>query len=147
MKRLLTAFFILAVFAAPARAADPTTVVNLVDAAGGTTTLAAGGAYTSAAVDCTRAEGYFGLQMAVSGAPTYTGTVKAEAWVSADGVTFAEPEGAADILTGMTATSGPAGNGKVYIKVQPDFCRYIKIVFTETGGASGVTIAAKLAVR
>lgn len=107
-------------------------------------TITAGGSYTeTTGRNLQRLEGYVSIQIEISG----SGTVTAEYLMSNDGTSFMEPDGAADIKTGMTATGGPNSDGKYFIQFAPQFGKYMKIRFTETGGASAATVSASLALR
>jgi hypothetical protein len=109
--------------------------------ADGSTAVSAGHAYSPVNVALGGAnEGYFALQGRITG----SGTAKIEYWVSADGVTYREPQGATDIISGFLATSGPGSDGYFYVQFAPDFHQFIKIVITETGGVSTITPTVKL---
>lgn len=138
MKRIITVltFALVALFfAVPAHAIQVSTITS--------GTISAGGTYTSTAYDLNLASGYTSLQIAVTG----SGTVKAEYLMSNDGTTYVEPSNATDIITGMTATGGPTSNGKYFVQFNPEFGRFIKVRFVETGGASSAVVAAKFGIR
>ena len=106
-------------------------------------TLEAAGTATSTATDLSNMEGYFTIQVAVSG----SGTIKIEYLLSNDGTNYLEPTSASDIATGVTATSGPGGNGKNIYSFSPEMAKYVKIKITETGATDTVTVTAWLAIQ
>jgi hypothetical protein len=130
MKKLILAL-LFCLIASPAMALDITSVTI----ADGLTAVAAGHSYSPVSVNCSTLEGYFALQGRIAG----DGTAKIEYWTSSDGTTYREPTGATDIISGFTKTSGPASDGRFFIQFAPDFCKYLKIVITETGGVSTIT--------
>lgn len=113
----------------------------------GAKTVAASGTETSGIVDISGANGFFSLQIAVTG----DGTVKLGYIASNDGNDFLAPEGEysgsnfAEIISSLTKTSGPGSDGKVIIQFSPHFARYYKFVAIETGTSNSVTITANLA--
>lgn len=118
-----------------------TSVVKIFNAvvipAGGTATMAV-------PIDLSLSGGNFSLQLAVTG----DGTLKAEKQLSNnDGADFLEPEGAAEIITNVTKTSGPGTNGKVIKGFTVDPAGSLQILLTETGGAQPVTVSGWLAVK
>lgn len=143
MKRMKKALFVmaaLAFFAASPVLAGSTGSVVIAD---GSTAVAAGHSYSPVVVNTEGLEGYFALQGSITG----SGTAKIEYLVSADGISFSEPQSAHDIIYGFTAASGPAGDGRFYVQFAPDFCRYLKIVISETGGSASVTPVVRLLKR
>lgn len=88
-------------------------------------------------------EGFFSLQIAVTG----DGTLKGEYQVSNDGVTYVEPTGATDIFSGFTKTSGPGADGKDLFSFSPPLALFVKIVLTETGGGDSVVATAIAAAQ
>lgn len=88
-------------------------------------------------------EGNFSLQVEVSG----SGTCKFEYLSSINGTDFLEPTSASDIASSVTATSGPASDGKNIYSFTPVVSPYMKIKVTETGGASAVVVSAWLAMH
>jgi hypothetical protein len=106
-------------------------------------TVAASGTYTSSAIRLgwgqdqkVQPRGFFSVQVNLSG----SGTAKIEFLCSNDGITFAEPDGAVDIVSGMTA-------GTKFLSFTPPVCQYLKIKATETGTSNSVTITARIAVQ
>jgi hypothetical protein len=101
-------------------------------------TIAANGSYTSYAIDLNnlKPNGYYSLQVAVTG----SGACKFEYLASNDGFLFAEPAGATDIGSGITATT------IIIASFTPIPCAYLKIKCTETGGANTVTVNAWLCI-
>jgi hypothetical protein len=87
-------------------------------------------------MDCAGLEGFFSLQWTVTG----TGTMKAEVLVSNDGSTFLELD--ADITSTQTASTGTGGVNMTDFEVTP--CNFMKIKFTETGGATAAVVVARL---
>lgn len=135
MKRLFTIFSALlffGLFAASSALAGTTSFAVIAD---GETAVAAGHSYSPVTINTEGLEGFFALEGRIEG----SGAVKIEYWTSADGAAFTEPQGARDVITGFTATSGPASDGRFYVQFEPDFCRYLKIVISETGGISSIT--------
>ena len=90
-----------------------------------------------------RPDGFFSLQFTVTG----DGTAKVEYELSNDRVTWSEPEGAPDIATALTKTSGPASDGKGIVGFSSETSPSMKIKVTETGGADSITVTAVLAVQ
>jgi len=88
------------------------------------------------------AEGFFSIQIEVTG----DGTVKVEYLESNNGGTdFIDPED--DIVTGFTSSSGPDSDGKDLFSFEPNLCGMVQIKITETGGADPVVVNAWLAVQ
>ena len=143
MKRLFTLFsvlFVFALFAASSALAGDTNAVTIAD---GETAVAAGHSYSPVTINTEGLEGFFALQGQIEGG----GAARIEYQTSADGAAFTEPQGARDIIEGFTATSGPASDGRFYVQFEPDFCRYLRIVITETGGVSSITPTVTLLKR
>ncbi len=132
MKR--TIFFILVfLFVAGSAHAGQVKMATMMD---GGTAVAAGHAYSPTYVSLDfQKDGYFAVQGRIQG----SGTAKVEYWVSADGTTYREPQNGSDIVSGFTATSGPLSDGRFYAQFSPDFCQFLMIVVTETGGVSTIT--------
>lgn len=109
--------------------------------------IAASATEYSDITDISHSNGFFSLQVAITG----DGTVKLGYIVSNTGEDFTAPEGEysgsnfVEIMSGLTKTSGPGSDGKVLIQFSPHFARYYKIVAIETGGANSVTVTANLA--
>ncbi len=118
---------------APAGPALAGTITTLT-IADGLTALAAGHSYSPVSVNVEGLEGFFAIQARIEG----DGTARISYEISADGVNYVTPVNAPDIVTGITKTSGPKGDGRVYAQFEPDFGRYLKIVITETGGANSI---------
>jgi len=118
---------------------NQTTIIKVFDAV---TILAAGTALSDFS-DVGLSGGIFSLQLAVTG----NGTLKAEIKLSNNGTDFLIPEGALPIMTGLTKTSGPGADGKVLKGFTTDLASFLKILLTETGGASTVTVSGWLAVQ
>ena len=103
--------------------------------------IAASSGTTSNAVNLQHAkpDGYVAIQYVIEG----SGTAKIEWLGSIDLTTYLEPSDASDIVTGITATSGPQNDGNDIEQI--DFAGMIvpsmKITVTETGGVSGVTVS------
>ncbi len=106
-------------------------------------TIAAGESYTTEPIEMATSQGLFGLQLAVSG----DGTLKVEALLSNDGTTYRTKEGATEVLTGITKTSGPGSDGKLITDYDVGYSKFFKVKFTETGGANSVGMAASIAAR
>lgn len=136
MKKLILAIALFVVFS-PGLALAANEVISIT-ASGvtiGTTAVAAGHAYSPVDQFVWNNEGYFALQGRIEG----NGTAKIEYWTSLDGATFREPTGATDIISSFTKTSGPASDGRFYKQFNPDFCKFLRIVITETGGINTIT--------
>lgn len=99
--------------------------------------VAAGGSTTSSKIDLVNSEGYFSVQVAVSG----SGTAKIEYLLSNNDVTYLEPTGAVDIASGLTAASGPGSDGHDLYSFSPPHARWLKIRVTETGASDAVTVS------
>jgi len=108
-------------------------------------TIAAGGSSTSAAIplDEYRPDGYFSIQVDLSG----DGTAKFEYLLSNDEVTYIDPTGATDIGSGLTKTGGVAGDGTEHYSFSPELAKSMKIIVTETGSSSSVTVTVTLAIQ
>lgn len=99
-------------------------------------TVLASASYTSSEISCSLIDGYFSLQVEVTG----DGTCKFEALPSNDGTNFLDTE--PDILTSQTKTTGPASDGKNFVSFELPACRSFKLKVTETGGVSSVIVSA-----
>jgi hypothetical protein len=107
-------------------------------------TIVASGTSLSDPLDCSLSGGTFSLQLAITG----DGTLKVEAKLSNDGITYLVPDGASEIKTGLTKTSGPGADGKIFLGFQTlGVGQSLKILLTETGGASSVIVTGTLAVQ
>ncbi len=135
MKRFFIALAILFILPAHAMSGQHLKKVIVLD---GTTSIAASGSSTSDTYMVGMSEGFFAIQVSTAGA----GVLKVEYLASMDNANFQEPSGATDIITDINA-----GSGTVYISFSPDFCEYMKIKVTETGGASSVTPTVTLLFR
>jgi len=91
------------------------------------------------------ANGYFSLQMVVTGSAA--GVLKGEYKVSNNNVNFVEPTGATDIFEGLDKDGGPLSDGVDMYSFEPELSKFLKVVITETGGAAGVTFGAWLAIQ
>ena len=142
MKRLLAIITAILLIAVPVLAGNNTIESHKVFNA---VTVAASGTSLWSGIDLNqvRPDGYFSLQVAVSG----DGTAKFEYLISNDNSNYLEPSSAADIAAGITKTSGPGSDGKDIYSFNPEMARYLKIKITETGGANSVTITAWLAIQ
>lgn len=99
---------------------------------------------TSDAIDISMVEGFFSLQIAVTG----DGTAKFEYLASNDGTTFITQTAAGDVITsGFTKTSGPGSDGKDIVTFEPELCKFIKIKCSETGGAAAIAVTATIAIQ
>ncbi len=105
--------------------------------------LGASESFTGAPVDMSGMEGYASVQAKISG----NGTAKITYQVSHDGHAWATPEGAPDVLTGITKTSGPESNGIVAAQFNPVLAPWMRLVITETGGASAVLATVALTIK
>ena len=108
-------------------------------------TIAAAADSTTDAIDLNkyRPEGYFSLQVTLTG----TGTAKIEYLLSNNGDDYLEPSSGEDIVTAHTATSGPGADGKDIYVFEPEMARFMKIKVTETGGATAVVVTITLTVQ
>lgn len=89
-------------------------------------------------------DGYFSLHIVVSAG---TGVLKAEYKLSNSGSNYVEPTGASDIFSSFSAASGPGSDGNDLYTFTPDLAAFMKILFTETGGANSITFSAWLACQ
>ena len=107
--------------------------------------VTASGTATSRAIELSRVgvAGYFSLQVTATG----DGTATIEYQLSNDGVTFVEPTGAADVVSGLVKTSGPGSDGKNIYSLSPMLARFIRFKITETGTSDTITITAVLAYQ
>jgi hypothetical protein len=101
-------------------------------------TIAAGQSYTTEAFSTLQLEGGYSLEWTVTG----DGTMKAEVLSSNGGVNFLDVN--TDITSAQTKATGPAANGVNMADFSVIPCNMIKIKFSETGGASSITVVAKL---
>lgn len=92
--------------------------------------------YISDAISVSSLQGIFSLLWTVTG----DGTMKAEVLVSNDGVHFFDLD--PDICDGQTKLSGDGGTNMDSFDVTP--CEFIKIKFTEVGGADDIEVEALL---
>jgi len=107
-------------------------------------TVAASADSTSDALDLkNRPEGYFSLQVTLTG----TGTAKIEYLLSNNGSDYLVPSEAEDIVTAHTVASGPGADGKDIYVFEPEMTKFMKIKVTETGGANAVVVTITLAVQ
>ena len=107
-------------------------------------TVAASADSTSDALDLkNRPEGYFSLQVTLTG----TGTAKIEYLLSNNGSDYLVPSEAEDIVTAHTVASGPGADGKDIYIFEPEMTKFMKIKVTETGGANAVVVTITLAVQ
>lgn len=129
MKKL----FILLLFLVPAlaHAGGQATPVDI-----DTGTIASGGAFTTEPIRIDRIDGFSSLQ--ISGF-TGDGEVSIEALVSNDGTTWLEPEGASDVATALTRTSGPNADGKVFISFRVPLAKSMKLKFSSANDTASLT--------
>ena len=107
-------------------------------------TVTAGADSTTDAIDLkNRPEGYFSLQVTLTG----SGTAKIEYSLSNNGSDYLTPSTAEPIVTAHTATSGPGADGKDIYIFEPEMSKFLKIKVTETGGASSIVVTITLAVQ
>ena len=108
-------------------------------------TITAGADSTTDAIDLNkyRPEGYFSLQLTISG----SGTAKVEYLLSNNGVDEMEPSSGEDIVTAHTATSGPGADGKDIYVFEPEVARFLKIKTSETGGVASIVVTATLLIQ
>ena len=120
---------------------NSTSIIKIFDAA----VITAGGTALSDPIDISLSGGNFSLQLEVTG----DGTIKAEKKLSNNDVDYLIPKGEEDtpLLTGVTKTSGPGGDGKLIVGFSSDVANQIKFLLTETGGADTVTVTGWLAVQ
>ena len=105
--------------------------------------IAAGGNAVSDAINLQGIDGYFSIQVALTG----DGTAKFEYLMSNNNSDFLEPSSASDIATGHTKTSGPGADGKDIYAFDPDLAKFMKIKVTETGGANTITVTVTSAIQ
>lgn len=139
MKKLFISLFVSIVVltaGASVAAAGPRKIVDA-------QTIAATGTYTSSVIKLLNTDGYFSLQVEVTG----DGTVKFEYLLSNNETDFLMPTSAIAIATGVVKTSGPGSDGKDIYSFHPPLARELKILVTETGGANSVVVSAWLAAK
>ena len=84
------------------------------------------------------ADGHFSGQISVSTGGTY----KFEVLASGDNSVFRAVDGQSPIKTGVTTTSGPDSDGKLFVPFNIGGpASYIEIKATETGGSSGGVVS------
>ena len=102
--------------------------------------ISASGSSTSDAINLNdyMPSGYFAGQITISTGGTY----KFEVLASGDGTTYKTVQGQSEIITGVTTTSGPDSDGKLFVPFSIGApTQYLKIKATETGGSSGGTVS------
>jgi hypothetical protein len=108
---------------------------------------ASGSAYKDIHLDRLSPDGFFSIQLHVTG----DGTCKMEYLVSLDGgVTWLLPgasgtDGA--ILSSITKTSGPSANGKIVDDFDPIVAPRMRILITETGTSQSVTVSVWICIQ
>ena len=108
------------------------------------TAILAAASSTSDAIDISQVEGFFSLQIAVTG----DGTAKFEYLASNDGTTYVTQTAAGDVIaSSFTKTSGPGSDGKDIVTFEPELCKFIKIKCSETGGAQAIAVTATIAIQ
>lgn len=105
--------------------------------------IPASGVFYGPAVSVENLTGYFSVHAKIRG----DGTAKFTYQVSLDLSSWRTPQNAPDILAGLTKTSGPGADGRVAEQFHPELAPYIRLVITETGGASALLVAADLVVK
>ncbi|MBW2094196.1 MAG: hypothetical protein JRI80_04840 [Deltaproteobacteria bacterium] len=105
--------------------------------------VAANGSALSDAIDVGQNGGSFSVQVALTG----DGTMKLEWLGSLDGQNFLVPNGASEIVTGFTKTSGPGSDGKHIYSFSPSLVKALKLKISETGGLDSITGTVTLAVQ
>ena len=102
--------------------------------------IAASGSETSEVISGVGMDGYFSLQVQITG----DGTAKFEVLSSNNGVDFLDIN--SDILASQTKSTGPGSDGKNMASFTLVPSMAFKIKVTETGGAQGITPTAWLKV-
>ena len=140
MKKALLILVCLGLGLVPATALARDTVPKVATIMDGATAIAASQDYsgTTTTFYVSGVEGFFAIQASATG----NGTAKVEYYTSIDGVTFAEPAGATDIIAALTSASGT-----VTVQFFPDYCERLRIVVTETGGVSTITPTIRMIYR
>ena len=138
MKRLLLSVLLIFGLCAWAGAGEKKVSKTILD---GTTAIAASGDFSP--TTAIKLEKPIGLWSIRADCSDCAGTMKVE-WLCGNNATVAsgswsEPEGAADILSGITSTSGTYASGYVETQFAPDDCEFGTVLITETGGVSGIT--------
>jgi len=105
--------------------------------------IGASGRLTSQPVNMQNLEGYMAIGAKIAG----NGTARIFYEVSQDGHAWATPEGALDVLSTITKTSGSGANGLVSAQFNPVLAPWLRLVLTETGGASPVLATVRLTVQ
>ena len=117
-------------FSSPAFAAEPAQALVCEQAS-----IAASATYTGAAIDVSRAEGFFTVSVNQVGA----GPVDVAYEVSVNGLDWAAPAGAEPVIE-------DAGQGLTFRSFEPVYAPWMRLKITNTG-ASAVTITARVAYR
>jgi hypothetical protein len=139
---VLTVLFLLVIFLGQSYARRP---IEISYALKDVSISAGGYSVNEEAIDLSwfHASGYFAAQISVSGG----GTFKFEVLASGDGKEFKTVDGQSAIKTGVTSTSGPDGDGKLYIPFSIGApAKFIQIKATETGGSSGGVVTVLLVI-
>lgn len=132
-KSTLVVLSILLLFTSVSFAADQTIVVQTT-----TLTVPASGTSYSQPMDLTGKHGYFSVQSVITGGGTLTISYQMSNSKNEPQV-WSTPVGASDIATGLTA-------GTYLYKFEPiTIARWLRLVFTETGGANSVTLTSNMA--
>jgi len=103
---------------------------------GGLKTLAKSATATTGRITLTGPEGYFSLQVTLTG----SGTGKFEVLYSNDDVTYVTPTGVSDVVTALTV-------GTDIYQIDNGLYKFMKIKVTETGGVNPITFLATLCVQ
>jgi len=106
------------------------------------TTILAGATAYSQVFNIIDKDGYFSLQLAITG----DGTLSVSYEISNDGITYRTPQGVSSLLTGLTKTSGGSSDGKIIYQFNPHFGKFLKIKLIETGNSNTVAIIGTLAI-
>lgn len=141
MKKIIILAVVLAaiIFATPALAGNKIKTKTICQ----TATVAASGSYTPVTFNLSQVDGCFSVQFQVSG----DGAGKMVYALSNDGVSYRIPEGATDIFTDITSSSGGASGGIVFDDFEPEFAKYLQIGIWETAGANPISVTATVAYR
>ncbi len=105
--------------------------------------LASGTASKDFDLETFKPEGFFSLQVTVTGSGTAQITYK----VSNDNVSWRTPSGASDIVTAHTVSTGDSGLEFYDLSGTIQFARYLRITVTETSTTDAIAITATLAMQ
>lgn len=105
--------------------------------------LASGNATVDINLERMNAEGFFSLQLTLTG----NGVAKGEFLLSNNNVNWVEPSGAVDIFSAFEDDSGPGSDGKDLFSFEPELSAHLRIKISETGTSASITVSAWIAIQ